>query len=140
MRLRRHNAGEHVFLLHLGSVYDLRPDVFARKRRCFARVTMGSLTVLLTVLNPITFRQFPRRVPRRINGSFCRLQTSLSNLTEREIDASLKITAEKSPVTAFGVLTVTLEHTVDESRRLVSLVATVGLPGCCFASKSGRLA
>ena len=47
-------ARERVFPLEEGRVYYLPSEVFSRAKLSLALVTTGSLTLLLTVLNPVT--------------------------------------------------------------------------------------
>ena len=54
-------------------MYYLPSEFFARARLNFALVTTGSLTLLLTVLNPVTHRRLLQRVEGPIHGSLSKL-------------------------------------------------------------------
>ena len=65
-------------------VYYLPLGVFARARLNFVPIATVSLTLLLTVLNPMTLRRLLRKLSAPISGSLRKLHIALSSLEDLE--------------------------------------------------------
>ena len=98
--------------LEEGSVYYLPSEFFSRAKLSLAPVTAGSLTLLLTVLNPVTLRRLLHKVGSPIHGSLRKLQTALSSLQALEIDPQLETPVSVAIPAGFDLLTLDVEHTV----------------------------
>ena len=79
-------ARVRVFPLEEGSVYYLPSEFFSRAKLSLAPVTTGCLTLLLTILNPVTLRRLLHKVGGPVHGSLRKLQTALSSLQALESD------------------------------------------------------
>ena len=71
--LQDHFARERAFPSEEGSVYYLPSEVFSRAKLILAPVTRGFLTLLLTVLNPVTLRRLLHKVGGPVHGSLRKL-------------------------------------------------------------------
>ena len=80
VRLPDRFAQERVFPLEEGRVYYLPFEVFSSAKLSLAPVTTGSLTLLLTVLNPVPLRHLLHRLGGPVHGSLHQLQVALSSL------------------------------------------------------------
>ena len=92
--------------------YYLPPEIFAREGLGFVPIPIGFLTLLLTFLIPLTLRRFLKAVQSPISGSLRRLQATLANLAELEVDISLEVAYPVRSSAAFGLPTVNVAHTV----------------------------
>ena len=137
-RLLDRSARERAFPLEAGCVYYLPSEVFAQLS--FTPVTTGSLTLLLTVLNPVTPRRLVQRVEGPIHGSLSKLQSALSSLQALEQDPDLGATASVSMPAGFGLLTLNVEHTTKTKvRALQQLLQWSGHPAVAFLQETGVL-
>ena len=68
-RLQDRYARERTFPLEEGRVYYLPFEVFSRAKLNMAPVTIGSLTLLLRVLNLVTLRRFLHKLSGPVHGS-----------------------------------------------------------------------
>ena len=97
-------ARERVFPLEEGSVYYLPSEVFSRAKLSLAPVTTGSLTLVLTVLNPVTLRRLLHKVGGPVHGSLRKLQTALSSLQALESDPQLETPVSVAMPAGFDLL------------------------------------
>ena len=111
-RLRNRFARERTFPLEEGRVYYLPSEVFSRARLSLAPVTTGSLTLLLTVLNPVTLRRLLRKLGGPVHGSLRQLQVALSSLQALENDSHRECSIPATMPAGFDLLTLNVEHTV----------------------------
>ena len=105
-------ARDRVFPLEEGSVYYLPSEFFSRAQLSLAPVTTGSLTLLLTVLNPVTLRRLLHKVRGPVHGSLRNFQMALSSLQALESDPQPKTQVSVAMPTGFDLLTLNVEHTV----------------------------
>ena len=104
--------GEGVFPSESGRVYHFPPDVFVRARLSFTPVSRGSLTPLLTVINPLTLRRLLRKEEGPVAGSLRKLQTTLTSLRELEVVPNFEGVAPEWQSTGFDLLTLIVEHMI----------------------------
>ena len=105
----------------------------------------GSLTLLLTVLNPMTLRRLLRKVQSPVRRSLGKLQTTLTSLHELEVGLSFESVTPECLLAGFDLLTLNVEHTIKTKivalRQLlqwsgypaVVLLQEVGVLPSCFA-------
>ena len=103
---------EQVFPLESDRVYYLPSRVFAWARLNFVPVTTGSLTLLSTVLNPVTLWCLLRKVSDPVSGSLRKLHTALSSLQDLEQSPFLEPVAPMEAAAGFDLLTLNVQHTV----------------------------
>ena len=111
-RVRDHFAGERVFFLEPERVYHLPLGVFTRAWLSFAPVTTLSLTLLLTVFNPVTLQRVMRKVVGPVCGSLRKLKVALSSLQDLEQSSDLGPAPSIEMPASFDLLTLNVEHTV----------------------------
>ena len=109
--LQHRFARERVFPFEEGSVY-FPSEVFSRAKLSLALITTGSLTLMLTVHNPVTLRRLPRKVGGPVHGSLRKLQTALSSLHALESHRQLETPVSVAMPAGFDLLTPNVEHTV----------------------------
>ena len=116
-------ARERVFPLEEGSVYCLPSEVFSRGKLSLPPVTTGSLTLLLTVLNPVTLRRLLHKIGGPVQGYLRKLHTTLFSLRALESDPQLETRVSVAMPSGFDLLILNVEHTVETkviaSRQLV---------------------
>ena len=93
-------------------MYYLPFEVFSRAKLSLAPVATGSLTLVLTVFNPVTLRRLLHKPDGPVHGSPRRLQVAFSSLQTLKNDSH-----QESPVPAalparFDLLTLNVERTV----------------------------
>ena len=112
VRLQDRYARERAFLLEEGRVYYLPSEVFSRAKLSLAPVTTGSLTLLLTVLNPVTLRRLLHKLGGPVHGSVRKLRVALSSLQTLENDSHWESPVCAAMPAGFYLLTLNVEHTV----------------------------
>ena len=93
-------------------MYYLPSEVFSRAKLNLAPVTTGSLTLLLTVLNPVTLWRLLRGLGGPIHGSLRQLQTTSSSLQALESDCHLVAPVSVAMPARFDLLTLNVEDTI----------------------------
>ena len=105
-------ARERVFPLEEGRVYYLPSKVFSRAKLSLAPVTTGSLTLLLTLLNPVTLRRLLHRLGGPVYVSLRQLQMASSSLQTLESDPHLIAPVSVAMPAGFELLILNVEHTI----------------------------
>ena len=116
------------------------PEIFACKRLNFAPVTMGSLTLLLTVLDPMGLAGLLQKVQSLISGPLRKLQSAMASLQELEGSHAPESVIPKCPSTAFDLLTLNVEQTMKTKVvALCQMVQWSGYPPVVLLQEVGVL-
>ena len=93
-------------------MYYLPSEVFSRVKLSLAPVTTRSLTLVLTVLNPVTLRRLLQKSGGPVHGSPRQLQVALSSLHILENDFHRESPVPAAMTAGFDLLTLNVEHII----------------------------